>query len=119
MGRPNDTLKDHLSRATEITISVTGRKSGQTISNPVWFVFEDKLYLLPVKGSDTQWYKNALKNPSIHVDADGAKAELKAIPVTNSTEVKSVVEKFRAKYGAGDVKKYYSKFDVAVVASAQ
>jgi hypothetical protein len=26
-----------------------------------------------------------------------------------------VVEKFREKYGAGDVKKYYSKFDVAVV----
>jgi hypothetical protein len=26
-----------------------------------------------------------------------------------------VVEKFRAKYGASDVKKYYSKFDVAVV----
>jgi hypothetical protein len=28
--------------------------------------------------------------------------------------VKSVVEKFREKYGAGDVKKYYSKFHVAV-----
>jgi hypothetical protein len=27
-----------------------------------------------------------------------------------------VVEKFRGKYGDGDVKKYYSKFDVAVVA---
>jgi len=26
-----------------------------------------------------------------------------------------VVEKFRDKYGAGDVKKYYSKFDVAVL----
>ena len=25
-------------------------------------------------------------------------------------------EKFRAKYGASDVKKYYSKFDVAVIA---
>ena len=25
-----------------------------------------------------------------------------------------IVEKFRAKYGAGNVKKYYSKFDVAV-----
>jgi hypothetical protein len=25
------------------------------------------------------------------------------------------MEKFREKYGAGDVKKYYSKFDVAVV----
>jgi hypothetical protein len=30
--------------------------------------------------------------------------------------VKSVIEKFREKYGAADVKKYYSKFDVAVVA---
>jgi hypothetical protein len=29
--------------------------------------------------------------------------------------VKSVVEKFREKYGAKDVKKYYSKFEVAVV----
>jgi hypothetical protein len=28
--------------------------------------------------------------------------------------VKSVIEKFREKYGAGDVKKHYSKFDVAV-----
>jgi hypothetical protein len=27
-----------------------------------------------------------------------------------------VVERFREKYGAKDVKKYYSKFDVAVVA---
>jgi hypothetical protein len=26
-----------------------------------------------------------------------------------------VIEKFREKYGAGDVKKYYSTFDVAVV----
>jgi hypothetical protein len=30
-----------------------------------------------------------------------------------------VVEKFREKYGASDVKKYYSKFDVAVVAHMQ
>jgi hypothetical protein len=36
--------------------------------------------------------------------------------VTDATEVSSVVEKFRAKYGINDVKKYYSKFDVAVLA---
>jgi len=41
---------------------------------------------------------------------------LRAIPVTDAKQVSSVVEKFRAKYGAGDVKKYYSKFDVAVTA---
>jgi hypothetical protein len=29
--------------------------------------------------------------------------------------VKSVVEKFREKYRAKDVKKYYSKFDVAAL----
>jgi hypothetical protein len=34
--------------------------------------------------------------------------------VTDAKAVKSVVEKFREKYGAKDVKKYYSKLDVAV-----
>jgi deazaflavin-dependent oxidoreductase (nitroreductase family) len=110
-------LKDRLSRYREIDLSVTGRKSGRTISQPVWFVFDDdKLHLLPVKGSDTQWYKNVLKNPTIRIDARGAEAELDAVRITDAKKVASVVEKFRAKYGAGDVKKYYSKFDVAVVA---
>ena len=94
-----------------------GRKSGRTISKPVWFVLEDdKVFLLPVKGSDTQWYKNVLKNPSIRIDAGGKAADFRAIPISEANPVASVVEKFRGKYGAGDVKKYYSKFDVAVVA---
>jgi len=109
-------LKDRLTRYRQIEISVIGRRSGQTISIPVWFVLEgEKLYLLPVQGSDTQWYKNVLKNPAIRIDARGAEAELRAEPITDSAAVKSVIEKFREKYGAGDVKKYYSKFDVAVV----
>jgi deazaflavin-dependent oxidoreductase (nitroreductase family) len=112
----NDDLKDRLSRYREIKITVTGRKSGRKISNPVWFVFEDDtLYLVPVQGSDTQWYKNVLKNPAISIDARGAEAEFKAVAVTDKKQVLSVVEKFREKYGPGDVKKYYSKFDVAVV----
>jgi len=120
MPAKNDSLKDRLSRYRELTISVTGRKSGRTISNPVWFVSEgDTLYLLPVSGSDTQWYQNVLKNPSIRIDARGSEADLKVTPVTDTKQVSDVVEKFRAKYGAGDVKKYYSKFDVAVVAPLQ
>jgi len=116
----NDALKDRLSRYREINISVTGRKSGRTISIPVWFVLEDaKLYLLPVQGSDTQWYKNVLKNPSIRIDARGAEAKLEAVPITDAKGVSSVVEKFRAKYGANDVRKYYSKFDVAVLAQVE
>ena len=117
MPTQNPGLKDRLARSSEITVSVTGRKSGRTISNPVWFVSEgDKLYLLPVKGSDTQWYKNVLKNPKIRIDARGAEAELRIVPITDAKQVSSVVEKFREKYGARDVKKYYSRLDVAVVA---
>ena len=118
MATRNDSLKNALARANEIQVGVTGRKSGRAISNPVWFVTEDnKLYLLPVKGSDTQWYKNVLKDPSIKVKAGAAEAELKIAPITDAKPVASVVDKFRAKYGAGDVKKYYSKLDVAVVAA--
>jgi deazaflavin-dependent oxidoreductase (nitroreductase family) len=113
----NDALKDRLSRYREINITVTGRKSGRAISIPVWFVLEDdQFYLLPVLGSDTQWYKNVINNPMIRIDARGAQAEAKVILVTDAAQVSSVVEKFRAKYGTNDVKKYYSKFDVAVLA---
>ncbi len=117
----NDSLKDRLSRYREIKITVTGRKSGRAISVPVWFVLEEgKLYLLPVQGSDTQWYKNVRKKPMIKIDARGAAgAEVKVLPVTDAARVSSVVEKFRAKYGSSDVKKYYSKFDVAVLAQMQ
>ena len=116
----NDALKDRLSRYREIKITVTGRKSGRAISNPVWFVLDgDKLYLLPVQGSDSQWYKNVLKDPKIRIDARGAEAELHVVPITDPKQVSSVVEKFRDKYGAGDVKKYYPKFDVAVLAQTR
>jgi len=125
MAMQNDSLEGRLSQLSEITITVTGRKSGRAISNPVWFAWDDgTVYLLPVKGSDTQWYKNVLKNPAIRIDAGrndhgGAKSELRGVPVTDAKSVASVVERFRSKYGANDVKKYYSKFDVAVLVATR
>jgi hypothetical protein len=57
-------LASKIARYRQIKLSVIGRKSGKTISNPVWFVLEgDKLYLLPVRGSDTQWYKERAQEP--------------------------------------------------------
>lgn len=109
-------LKDRLAKHREINISVTGRKSGRTISIPVWFVFEDgKLYLLPVQGTTTQWYKNVQKKPSIRISVGDVVAESKVVLIADGAQVASVVEKFRAKYGTNDVKKYYSKLDVAVL----
>jgi hypothetical protein len=56
-----------------------------------------------------------IKNPSIRIDARVAEAKFDATPLTDDNAVKSVVEKFREEYGAADLKKYHSKFDVAVV----
>jgi hypothetical protein len=84
------------SPATARSRSAWSRRSGKTISIPVWFVAEGgELYLLPVQGSDTQWYRNVLKNPSIRVDARGVGAEFRATPVTAAKAVKSVIERFR------------------------
>ena len=115
MATRTDSLKEHLSQANEITITVTGRKSGRAISNPVWFVVEgDTLDLVPVQGSDTQWYKNVQSDPTIRVSAEGAQKQFRATSITDTKQVGSIVDKFREKYGAGDVKKYYSKLDVAI-----
>ena len=45
----------------------------------------------------------------------GAQSELEVVPVSDATEVKSVIEKFRSKYGTSGVN-LYSKVDVAVIA---
>ena len=109
-------LKERLEKESEIQITVTGRKTGRPITNIVWFVLEgDTLYLLPVKGSDSQWFKNVLANPRMKISVGDVQGEFKAAPTTDAHLVSSVVEKFRKKYGTEDVKTYYSKFDAAVV----
>jgi len=116
MASSKDTLRERLARYHQIKISVIGRRSGKIISIPVWFVLEgEKLYLLPAQGSDTQWYQNLLKNRWIRIEARGVGTEFRATSLTDAKAVSSVVEKFREKYGARDVRRYYSKFDVAVL----
>ncbi len=114
-----DEFEQALKNTNEIEITVTGRKSGNRISTPVWFVHEgDKLYLLPVKGSDSNWYKNIVTTPTMRLKAGGKERSADVRPVTDKAQVRDIVEKFRTKYGADQVKKYYSKFDVAVDASS-
>jgi hypothetical protein len=115
IGMATSDFKKVLDSTRELEITVTGRKSGRKISTPVWFVHEgDVLYLLPVKGSDTHWYKNVVRTPTMDLAGEGNKVTVKPKRITDSNKVKEVVEQFRAKYGAGDVKKYYSKFDVGL-----
>jgi hypothetical protein len=107
-------LHQRLDRASEITLSVKGRKSGKDIARPVWFVHEgNTLYLLPVQGSDTNWYKNMLVDPTLKISVNGVEISARGKRITDSNMVDDVIRKFRSKYGEGEVKKYYTKFDVA------
>jgi hypothetical protein len=75
----------------------------------------ETLYLVPVTGSDSDWYKNVLKTPTIRLTAKGA--QLNRDPDLGDAKVQQVIDKFRAKYRARDVEAYYPKQDVAVEVS--
>jgi hypothetical protein len=110
---------ERLNRASEIRLGVKGRKSGRDIPRPVWFVHEgNTLYLLLVQGSDTNWYKNLLVDSTLKISVNGGGGEeipaARGKPITDRNRVDDIVMKFKSKYGEGDVKKYYTKFDVAV-----
>jgi deazaflavin-dependent oxidoreductase (nitroreductase family) len=86
-------FNDVLRTAAEIELTVTGRRSGRDISNPVWFVHEgDKLYLLPVGGADSDWYRNVQKTPTIRVAAGGAEATAQARPITAPETVNHIFQ---------------------------
>ena len=111
-------LHQRLNRVHEITLSVKGRKSGRDISRPVWFVHEDNaLYLLPVQGSDSNWYKNVLIDPMLKISVNGVETPARGKLITDNNRVDDIVRKFKSKYGEDQVKKYYTKFDVAAEVS--
>ncbi len=111
----NEEFISALDSRREIDLTVTGRTSGREFTFPVWFVRDgDRLYLVPIHGSDSAWYKNVLKVPTVRLSADGARLTARAAPVTDPVRVGEIVDSFRARYGAGDVAAYYPKQDAAV-----
>ena len=106
-----------LQGANEIEITVTGRTSGRSLTYPIWFALDgNKLYLIPVKGSDTEWYKNVRKTPTIRLEARGKTFTTNARLLMDEAQLDKILEKFRDKYGR-NVKSYYPKLDVAVEVS--
>ncbi|HEU4824284.1 MAG TPA: hypothetical protein VFS97_12730 [Nitrososphaeraceae archaeon] len=63
------------------------------------------LYLLPNYGSDTNWYKNLLVNPSSKISVNGEEIPARGKPITDSNRVNDIFGKFNSKYGG--VKRYY------------
>ena len=115
MTMPAEELKNALQDTSEVDLTVTGRKSGSESSRPIWFVQEgDRLLLLPVSGSASNWYRNLVKTPEVRLAADGAEVRANANPIEDPAGVADVLEKFRGKYGADQVEKYYPDEDAAV-----
>src|SRR5260221_13533958 len=84
----NEGFLKALDSTGEIELTVTGRRTGREISIPVWFGREgDRLYLVPVRGSDSDGYKNALKVRTIAPAAGGEKLTARATPITEPAKV--------------------------------
>src|SRR5213594_3041468 len=108
-------IQKALDSSVELQITVTGRKSGREFSTPVWFVRKgNTLFLMPVRGSKNQWYKNVLKSKRIGISSGKISLELPANTISDSKRVAYVADNFRKKHGATDVKKYNTGFDGAV-----
>ncbi len=103
-----------LKKDKEIELTVTGRKSGKPLPRPVWFVLrETELLLLPVTGTNSQWYKNALRNPHVEIRSSKQTFKGKLRAITERKQVDKVIELFKVKYGPSDFKKYYPNPTVA------
>ena len=48
------------------------------------------------------------------ISVSGVEIPARGKPITDSNRIDDIVRKFKSKYGEGEVKKYYTKFDVAV-----
>ena len=57
-----------LDDSSELELTVTGRTTGREFSIPVWFVREgDTVDLVPIHGTDSGWFKNVRKTPTIRL----------------------------------------------------
>lgn len=101
---------------SELEITVKGRRTKKDHSITVWFVHEkNEIYLLPVKGSETEWYKNVLKEPEITLMVDGSTIHAKAESITEFDRVQQIIKLFAAKYGGmSEINRWYSNLDVAI-----
>jgi hypothetical protein len=100
-----------LKSRSEVELSVKG--SGRWTTRPVWFVVDEAtVYLLPVYGTDTKWYKHVTVNPEIELSAGGKKVRAQARPLLDAQQLEDVTNRFRSKYG--ELERYYRKLDVAI-----
>jgi hypothetical protein len=102
---------DALKSRNEVDLAV--KRSGRWTARPVWFVEDGAtVYLLPVYGTDTKWYKHVTANPEIELSVGQKKVRAQARPLLDAQQLADVTNRFRSKYG--EPERYYRKLDVAI-----
>jgi len=98
---------------SSVEVELTVKRSGKWTTRPVWFVADGAtIYLLPLYGSDTKWYKYATATPEIELSVTGKKVRGEARPVLDAHGLADVIDRFGSKYG--ELKRYYRKLDAAI-----
>lgn len=93
-------------------VDLTVKRLGKWTTRPVWFVVDGAtIYLLPMYGADTKWYKYVTTNPEIELSVRGKRVRAEARPV-DSQKLADVIHRFRSKYG--ELERYYRKVDTAI-----
>ena len=82
----------------------------------MWFVLEgeEKVILVPMKGSDNNWYKDLTKDPQVELGVGETAIQCKATLVRDPSRVERILDRFRAKYKSVWSESYYTKRDVYV-----
>ena len=100
-----------LKSQSEVELAI--KRSGKWTTRPVWFTVNGAtVYLLPMYGTDTKWYKHIVANPEIELSVSEKKMRGQARRVLDAQEFAGVIDLFRSKYG--DLKRYYRKLDVGI-----
>src|SRR5437660_12127069 len=93
-------IQKALDSSAELQITVNGRKSGLEFSTPVWVVREGQtVFLMPVRGSKNQWYKNLLKSRRIKISSRRALLEFSGKPINDPNRDASEAYSFVKEHG--------------------
>jgi uncharacterized pyridoxamine 5'-phosphate oxidase family protein len=100
-----------LKSRSEVELAV--KRSERWTTRPVWFVVDGAtVYLLPMYGTDTKWYRHVTANPEIELSVGEKKVRAQARPLLDAQQLADVTNRFRSKYG--ELERYYKKLDVAI-----
>src|SRR5487761_101331 len=86
--------------ARDAIITVLGRKTNREIPVSIWFATKgDAIYLLPIQGTATEWYRNIRAHPDVKIRIEDRTFSGKTKSILDSGQVRNAIKAFKDKYG--------------------